>query len=453
MDNSPNQCTPHVEPVFNDAIAPTQFWQTATLLVANGYSPIPITPGTKKPDVRAWSGHGQRAPAAKSVRKWIEHFPNSGVGLVGGRCVAVDSDIMDADAAHQFEKLARNMLGDDPLKVGGANPKFKLIYRATTAICTTHHPGFDILAERSQFLIFGIHPKTGLPYSWEGDSPLDRPLASLPEVTSRAVDAFRLAAIKLLGARIASAPTPANALPASMPHQGLIMDGRDKLLTKCVWSPWAMGENDPDKIADIAFADFLKKAEMSRPKKDGKQPWARADALVKANYLLNSGKVRPTMLLGFSAETDANDRHRFQRAIHCVAAHGFLPPAAVKVSHCMVAFANGMDGCFASPEYIAAKVSLAPDTVKRARRRLCELGIWRIESRGGGRGHRAHYFPEIDTALKIAEKVTGMGIRTSTEVRDYLSEEPTPSPEKKIEKEYKKVIESLILRSEEPGNE
>lgn len=452
MVEKPNQCRPHAESVLAGEPAPVQYCRAAMALVAKGYSPIPITPGTKKPDVRSWSRYGRRPPAPKVLYKLIANYPNSGVGIVGGSCLAIDSDITNPVVAQQFEKLARDMLGDTPLKVIGADPKFKLIFRAATSICTTHHLGFDILAERSQFVAFGNHPKTGIPYRWEGASPLEQPLASLPKVTGTMVDEFRLAAMKLIGVPATSALTPGILEPTGTSQNGLIFDGRDKLLTKCVWSQWAKGEGDPDKIADLAFADFSRQAELSRPKRDGKDPWTRADALMKAKYLLRSGKVRPTMLLGFSAETDADDRHRFQRAIHCVAAHGLLPPAAVKVSHCMIAFANGKDGCFASPEYIAAKVSLAPDTVKRARRRLCELDIWRIESRGGGRGHHAHYFPEIETALKIAEKVTGTGIRTSSEVGEYLSEQPTPSPEKKEEK-FITVIKSLVLHSEEPSDD
>ncbi|MGO7785766.1 DNA primase, partial [Rhizobium ruizarguesonis] len=46
------------------------------------------------------------------------------------------------------------------------------------------------LGQGQQFVAFGTHPDTGKAYEWTVASPLDVPLADLPEINADAVDAF-----------------------------------------------------------------------------------------------------------------------------------------------------------------------------------------------------------------------------------------------------------------------
>jgi hypothetical protein len=64
----------------------------------------------------------------------------------------------------------------------------------------------EVLADGQQFVAFGIHPDTGLPYTWPDSSPLDLERQDLPEITAEAAAAFVVEAEDLLVRRFKARP-------------------------------------------------------------------------------------------------------------------------------------------------------------------------------------------------------------------------------------------------------
>ncbi|MGR3732189.1 PriCT-2 domain-containing protein [Limimaricola soesokkakensis] len=168
-------------------------------LVTNGYSILPICPGTKKPgqfkrgawtDYPQWNRHAERATTEAEVATWSA-WPDCGIGIVGGVVAAVDIDIAeDAELALRIEQLAREGLGDTPaLRIGRA-PKRMLIYRTAKAFRGIKRHPLEVLCLGQQFLAYAGHPDTGAPYAWPEEGLADLDLSDLPEITAEAAAAF-----------------------------------------------------------------------------------------------------------------------------------------------------------------------------------------------------------------------------------------------------------------------
>ncbi|MBJ3778844.1 bifunctional DNA primase/polymerase [Acuticoccus mangrovi] len=175
-------------------------------LVANGWPILPIQPGTKKPgryrsgfwsDYPDWPRHATRATTENELAIWRE-WPDAGVGIVCGTVVAVDIDLEVPELASAIEELARERLGDTPLRRIGRAPKRLLVYRATEPFRGIRRAPLEILGEGQQFVAHAIHPDTGRPYDWPNGPPADRDLSDLPVVERAAVEAFLDEAIAML---------------------------------------------------------------------------------------------------------------------------------------------------------------------------------------------------------------------------------------------------------------
>lgn len=157
------------------------------------------TPGRRVSD--GWVGlkDWQKVEATdEDLTAWAES--GAGVGLRCREVIAVDIDVTDEALAEMVEREAYLRLGFAPQRIGNA-PKRLLAYRADTpgALASkirmpfTDWTGTDhaveVLGDRQQFVVEGIHPKTGQPYQW--DEPLaDVGLDGLPEITVAEVEDF-----------------------------------------------------------------------------------------------------------------------------------------------------------------------------------------------------------------------------------------------------------------------
>jgi hypothetical protein len=103
-----------------------------------GYSFCPTEPASKKPAIRDWSSLGHRVPNSITLAKWQKKFSDFGVGLVGGRVVAIDIDAMDPILANQMEAEVRCVAAGDPLVRVGQWPKKVLLYRNLEPIASSH---------------------------------------------------------------------------------------------------------------------------------------------------------------------------------------------------------------------------------------------------------------------------------------------------------------------------
>lgn len=176
-------------------------------LLTNGYSILPIAPGTKKPgrhargkwsDYPEWNRHAARPTTEIELKSW-SRWPGCGVGIVGGAVAAVDIDIADdPELALRIEQLARERLGDTPgVRIGRA-PKRVLVYRTASPFKGIKRYPLEVLCLGQQFVAYAIHPDTGEPYSWPEEGLADIDIASLPEIDEAMAHAFLEEASALL---------------------------------------------------------------------------------------------------------------------------------------------------------------------------------------------------------------------------------------------------------------
>ena len=150
--------------------------------VADGKSPR----GLLAVDWRAKYRNGQSEAV---VRRFMREHPGWGVGIITGRCVAFDIDVLHPDAAAEIKALALATFGAAPVRIGRA-PKSLIVYRtevpfAKLVSAKFRMPGSDaahqveVLGDGQQFVAYGIHPGTGEQYRWEGPGsepfPVDAP--------------------------------------------------------------------------------------------------------------------------------------------------------------------------------------------------------------------------------------------------------------------------------------
>jgi hypothetical protein len=123
------------------------------------------------------------------IARW-NSWPGAGVGLLARNHPAVDIDCLDPGLAEKVSNLAFEILGPAPIRVGNA-PKRLLLYRGSPLskrrLVFESGDAIEILGAGQQFVVDGIHPKTGRPYTWDRDpTALD-----LSEITEAQVEAFR----------------------------------------------------------------------------------------------------------------------------------------------------------------------------------------------------------------------------------------------------------------------
>lgn len=143
-------------------------------------STIQISQAGKVPGLRAanglWHGYNWRKgePTLDDVRGWC--IAGANVGLRADRFPSVDIDCTDPALAAIIEQAALAHLGPAPVRTGLA-PKRLLMYRTEAPfgrmrLFITKGDQIhlvEILGLGQQYLVYGTHPKTLGPYSWNRD--------------------------------------------------------------------------------------------------------------------------------------------------------------------------------------------------------------------------------------------------------------------------------------------
>jgi hypothetical protein len=203
--------------------------QLGSRLIANGYTILPIAPGTKKPgrfqrgawaDYPEWNRHAARPTTDVEVATW-SGWPDCGIGIVAGAVAAIDIDILtDPDLALKIEQLARDRLGDTPaLRIGRA-PKRVLVYRTAVPFRGIRRAPIEVLCLGQQFVAYAVHPDTGQPYAWPEDGLSELDLGSLPVIDAEMAAAFMEEALTLIPTELrpASLAAPSCASSAAPGH-------------------------------------------------------------------------------------------------------------------------------------------------------------------------------------------------------------------------------------------
>ena len=303
-----------------------------------GYCITPIAAGQKWPGEyvngkwehkRGWEFLSLTPTPEGLINIW-ENYPGCGVGIVTGgysRVVGVDIDILDAEVAGNVRRLFEERLGVTPLVRVGKAPKVLLVYRCTEKIDKLSYQPIEVLANGQQFVAYGVHPDTGLPYTWPDESPAETPVESLPTVTPEQLkaaceEAFALVPEELRAKRLrssdggqhvssgdtaAATPEAIREALAHIPNPDLPWDDWKRVLM----ATFAASHGD-----EGAYFDFLEWSRRSAKHNDGvtRREWTscrasppRSLGFGTLHYLATQHGWTPSPGLACNVEKDVSD--------------------------------------------------------------------------------------------------------------------------------------------------
>lgn len=185
------------------AVQVSPFGEVFERLVANGYSPLPISPMSKAPSEfrgRKWRpmSNWQRfreAPASTFVMKAWAMWPDCNVGILTGTRATATHIVacvdFDTDDAEMLIEMQRSLPPSPVTKRGKrGHSAFYLVPTGTEGFRT---PIVELLTGTRQTVIPpSIHPDTGRAYEWTGSATLlDTPAAALPVLGENELARFR----------------------------------------------------------------------------------------------------------------------------------------------------------------------------------------------------------------------------------------------------------------------
>lgn len=160
-------------------------------LLKNGYVPLPLKHGEKRPAVKSWS---EVKVTEDKVNSWSSQLPGGGVGLRGGELVALDIDItMSEGVVDELISYCEDNIGTTMIRMGKA-PKVALFYRTDEPFSRTdsaYYGDDPKLAQHiearsldTQTVVYGVHPDTHKNYEWLSKStPLNTHIDELTTIT------------------------------------------------------------------------------------------------------------------------------------------------------------------------------------------------------------------------------------------------------------------------------
>lgn len=284
--------------------------EVALQLLENGYEPLPLRPGEKRPAVEGWT---TIAIDEAQVDHWRQIHARAGIGLRTGHLVGIDIDILDDDIAHEMGQIVEATLGSPLMRVG-LWPKRLFLCRTETPFAKLQIGKLEILGQGQQLVAFGIHPGTQKPYYWPGgESPLDVPLDQLPIVDEVACRDLLCELATLLPAageeqrsRRRGERTGFAAKSPVRNADGVVTDGRDNWLSILAFhavhdSQDASQVLDPKELTETVWQHFQSTTDLSRGKQGGCISYVWADAQKKVREklrLADQGRLPPRKLAG-----------------------------------------------------------------------------------------------------------------------------------------------------------
>lgn len=165
----------------------------------NGYRPVPVLDpspadksGGKRPAIPNWIAAAKNA-SIDDISGWSSIKNASNTGVLTGDIIAFDIDILDTQIADAIQNSIVDELGSPLPTRFGQRPKRLLVACTDKPFKKFASPEYilpdgskgqiEILCEGQQFVAHGVHPKTGLPYEWEGTPLHEIALDDLPCVS------------------------------------------------------------------------------------------------------------------------------------------------------------------------------------------------------------------------------------------------------------------------------
>ena len=163
-------------------------------LRAAGHAPVPAY--GKAVYLPEWTAKG--AASAEEVASWAVDHPEWGnTGVLCSTTPTLDIDLRNPEAAEAVADMVRDWFdgrGTILTRTGEA-PKRAIPFRTEQPFqkilvrfvkpegSKDKPPGIEMLAHGQQFIVHGIHPETGRPYSWHAGRTLwNTPRGDLPEI-------------------------------------------------------------------------------------------------------------------------------------------------------------------------------------------------------------------------------------------------------------------------------
>lgn len=220
--------------------------------LAQGFSPIPIKYGDKRPVTSAWTRFAKEYPTESQVNDWGKARHN--IGICTGKLSGVIGLDLDDDFNGAHVKILA-IVPDSPIKKRGAKG-LTMFYRYNgESNCTLsidgHHIG-DVLSDGKQCVIPpSMHP-SGIKYEWDGASLLDINKNDLPIITNE-----MWAQISELLCPSAPRPTPQNHAHSEDSDTQDITNALNHIPPDCEYSEWVsigMGLHEHSDGAEWALS-------------------------------------------------------------------------------------------------------------------------------------------------------------------------------------------------------
>lgn len=252
--------------------ASDDFARTGLAVLRNGFSPVPIYPGSKAPTIPHYSHFFEQPPSFAQVEEWQSAYPDHGLGVCLGYrgllCIKIDA--RGAELSREVADLVQGKLRSTPLVRSGAEGSLALFFRLDGAerkrldpvqLAGTVDGSVSFWLEGMQVVAFGAHSQTGQAYGWLAGSPENTSFKDVPVVTRKAL----VRAMKAVKGRFGRKNS--NALPTDLPpivrdmHTGKVMAGHETYLRQLVYEllygffqVYAVTSATSDKLREIAEA-------------------------------------------------------------------------------------------------------------------------------------------------------------------------------------------------------
>jgi hypothetical protein len=150
-----------------------RFGEIAARLVDNGYQPLPIIYGEKRPAITVdW-------PSYAYTDGDEEIYAKCGTGLLCGRIIGLDIDVRAPALADELDAMAVDLFGVAPCRIGAAPKRLRVYAVDGDEFGKIQTRGFrlpgdlpedklhrvEILARGNQFVSYNRHPDTQRPSS------------------------------------------------------------------------------------------------------------------------------------------------------------------------------------------------------------------------------------------------------------------------------------------------